>query len=180
MKPLSLFFIAVLLISVSAHAALYEWKDDKGVVNFTDNPANIPAKYLKRVKKRPSINVAPTETGTAPAQATGQPTPAPAEAARGGAGPLYGGHNEDWWRSEFGRLRDELKSIQDALPAKRDALEQARRTMTLFTYPRNRQAYYNQLADVEKDEARIRELNNQLEKLDNEASRAGVPFDWRK
>lgn len=180
MKIITSLSILVLLISFSAHAVMYEWKDDKGVVNFTDNPANIPAKYMKRVKKRPSINVDTTKTATEPIRGTGQTTPASAEAAPSEAGVLYGGHNEDWWRSAFGALRGEMKNIQDGLPAKRDALEQARRLLTLYTYPQNRRAYYDQLSDIEKDEARIGELNMQLESLDNEASRAGVPFDWRK
>ena len=180
MKTIPSFFILVLLISVSAHAAMYEWTDDRGVVNFTDNPANVPAKYLNRVKKRPSINVDTTETVTAPTRGNGQTTPAPAEASRSEAGVLYGGHNEDWWRSAFGTLRGEMKNIQDSLPAKRDARQQARRTLTLYTYPPNRQAYYDLTAEIEKDEARIEELNKQLESLDNDASRAGVPFDWRK
>ncbi len=178
MKSIPFLMIAIFLVSVPAHAALYEWTDDRGVVNFTDNPANIPAKYLNRVKKRPSIDVKTGETGAAPAQDAGKP--APAESAGSGTGVLYGGHNEKWWRAEFAKLRDEMKNIQDALPAKRDALEEARRKMTIYSYPRNRQAYYDQLAEIEKDEARIRELNGQLEKLDLEASKAGVPFDWRK
>lgn len=173
MKSIPLIFMAVLLISVPAFAALYQWKDDNGVMNFTDNPASSPAKYLKRVKKRPSINAEAVETVSAPA-------PAPAEAGQGGTGALYGGHDEQWWRSAFGALRDELKNIEDALPAKRNDLEQARRTMTMYTYPANRQAYYDKLAEINRDEARIRELNDQLEKLDIEASKAGVPFDWRK
>ncbi len=173
MKSIPFVLIAVLLISVPALAELYEWKDDGGVMNFTDNPANIPAKYLKRVRKRPSIKVQAVEAGTAPAQA-------PAGAGQGGRGALYEGHDEDWWRSAFGSLREERKNIEDALPAKRDALEQARRMLTIYTFPRNRQAYYDQLAEVDKDEARIRELDDQLEKLDIEASKAGVPFDWRK
>ncbi len=173
MKSIAFLLMAVLMISVSAHAALYEWKDDKGVINFTDNPANIPAKYLNRVKKRPSIDVKTGETATAPPKV-------PAEGARGGTGVLYGGHDEDWWRAEFGKLRDEKKNLEDALPAKRDSLEQARRQMAIYTYPRNRQAYYDLLHEIEGDEARILDLNSQLEKLDNEASKAGVPFDWRK
>jgi hypothetical protein len=175
MKSIPIIFFMVLLISVSAHAAkyMYEWTDNEGVINFTDNPGNIPAKYLKRVKKRPSIDVKTGETAIAPPQA-------PAEGARGETGVLHGGHNEDWWRSEFGKPRDEKKLLEDALPAKRDALEQARRTLAIYPYPPNRQAYYDLLAEIQRDEARIEELNKQLQSLDNEASRAGVPFGWRK
>lgn len=178
MKSIPIIFFIVLLISVSAHAAkyMYEWTDDEGVINFTDSPGNIPEKYLKRVKKR----LVTTETVTPPTRETGRIPPAPGEAARGETGVLYGGHNEEWWRSAFGRLREELKYIQDGLPAKRDALQQARRMLAIYPYPPNRQAYYDLLAEIQRDEARIEELNKQLESLDNEASRAGVPFDWRK
>lgn len=170
----------VFLISITAHAALYEWTDDKGVVYFTDNPANIPAKYMKRVKKRPSINIDTTGSVPAPAQEVKQKPPTAGEASPIENEVLYGGHNEEWWRSAFGNIRDELKSIQDKLPDKKRDLEAARRTLTVYTFPQNRIAYVDLLSEIEKDEARIHDLNNQLESLDNDASRASVPFDWRK
>ncbi len=175
----ALFLVAALfLFSIDARAAVYEWKDDKGVINFTDNPSNIPAKYRKKAKKRPSINV--EEQQVAPPQGTEESPQAVEPAPKGESQVLYGGHNQDWWRSRFNSLRDELKKIQDGLPAKNDELQAARRKMTIYTYPRNRTAYYDLLADIEKDNARIKELNTELESLDNEASRAGVPSDWRQ
>ncbi len=54
MKSLLYSILIFFLFSIPAGAELYEWKDDNGVVNFTDNPDKIPAKYLKRVRKRPS------------------------------------------------------------------------------------------------------------------------------
>lgn len=45
---------------------------------------------------------------------------------------------------------------------------------------RNREAYYAKLQEIRGDEARIEEINKQLEDLELEAGRAGVPFEWRK
>ncbi|HET6421222.1 MAG TPA: DUF4124 domain-containing protein [Geobacteraceae bacterium] len=177
MKFLAWFWIIIFIIPASVHATVYEWKDDQGVVNFTDNPDKIPAKYKKRVKKRSSTD---TETTESVPVTTRQTTP-PAEGQPVKEKEiLYGGHNEDWWRSAFGKIREELKSIQDKLPEKKQDLEVARRKMAIYQYPQYRQAYYELKSEIEKDEARIGELNKQLESLDKDASRDAVPFDWRK
>ncbi len=180
MKSFSWLWMIIFLIPVTAHSAIYEWKDDKGVVNFTDSPDKIPAKYKKRVKKRPSVDIDATESAPATARDTQQKIPAGSEPATKEKDILYGGHNEEWWRAAFGKIREELKSIQEKLPEKKQDLEVARRKMAIYQYARYRQAYYDLKSDVEKDEARTEELNKQLESLDDEASRASVPFDWRK
>jgi hypothetical protein len=179
MRLILFFLLTVFLLSVNAQAALYEWKDDKGVINFTDNLDSVPAKYKKRVKKRPSITVEDSESASPKQDDMESPKvaePAPTSESQAS----YGGHNEDWWRSRFNSLRGELKTIQDGLPAKNEELGEARRKMNIYSYPRYRKAYYDLMADIEKDNSRIKELNTQLESLDNEASRAGVPFDWRQ
>jgi hypothetical protein len=178
MKYALFLILTVFLFSINAQAALYQWKDDRGVINFTDNPDSIPAKYRKRVKKRPSINIEDAESAGQQEEGESPQVAEPAPTYENQA--LYGGHNEDWWRSRFNSQRDELKRIQDGLPAKKEELDAARRKMAIYAYPRYRKAYYDLLADIEKDNARIKELNNQLESLDNEASRAGVPMDWRQ
>jgi chromosome segregation ATPase len=170
----------IFLIPISAHAAVYEWKDDKGVVNFTDNPDKIPAKYMKRVKKRPTVDIDTAESTPAAPQDTQRKTPAAAESVAKEKESLYGGHNEEWWSSAFVKIREELKTIQDKLSEKKQDLEVARRKMVIYQYPKYRQAYYDVKSEIEKDEARIEELNKQLESLDNDASRAAVPLDWRK
>jgi hypothetical protein len=180
MKYYSCFLLTFLLFSVPAGAAMYEWTDDKGVVNFTDNPKNIPAKYRNKVKKRPSITGEPTESVPAGTPQPGEspqalePTPQPGKSV------MYGGHDESWWRSRYSNLHQELKALQDGLPTKREDLSAARRKFTVYQFPQNRRAYYDLMAEVDKDEARIKDLTNQLESLDVEAARAGVPLDWRR
>jgi len=180
MRYLSCFLLAFFLYSIPADAAVYEWTDDKGVVNFTDNPENIPAKYRSKARKRPSITAEPSESAPAQPQQPAEgpkavePTPQPERVV------LYGGHDEEWWRSSYGGLRNEIKVIQDGLPAKREDLVVARRRFTIYTFPQNRRAYFDLMAEIEKDEARINELNSQLEAMDLQAARAGVPLDWRR
>lgn len=41
-------------------------------------------------------------------------------------------------------------------------------------------AYYEMMAEIEKDEARVKELEQQIASLETDADRAGVPFEWRK
>ena len=180
MKSIAFLLMMFFLISIAAHAAMYQWKDDKGVVNFTDNPDKIPAKYLKRVKKRASISADATETAPAPVREIKQNAPAAKETTIKESGVLYGGHDEDWWRSAFGKLRDEMNTVRERLSVNRKDLEVANRKMTIYPYAQNRKAYYDLLSETEKDEAKLQELNNQLESLENDAARAGVPFSWRK
>jgi hypothetical protein len=179
-----LLVVLVFSYSESSNADTYQWTDNQGVVNFTDNPDNVPKKFRTKVKVTPSADRAidaqgPAKTETSVGsnkkpEVTATTPPAP-------AGPkLYGGHDERWWKSRYSSLRGEMKSIQDNLPAKRGDLEQLRRKLTLYTYARNRVAYQEKLAEIQRDEERIKVLTDQLTSLDTEAATAGVPFDWRK
>jgi hypothetical protein len=167
-----------------SNADTYQWTDNQGVVNFTDNLDNVPKKYRTKIKVTPSVDSAngaqnsattgtPTESG-GKSEVTAT-TPAAPEGPK-----LYGGHNEGWWKSRYSALRGEMKSLQDNLPAKRDDLEKLRRKLTLYTYSRNRVAYQDKLAEIKRDEERITVLTDQLASLDSEAATAGIPFDWRQ
>ncbi|MHB8058012.1 MAG: DUF4124 domain-containing protein [Desulfuromonadaceae bacterium] len=46
-----LLLLLVLCCSAVADAVTYNWTDDQGVVNFTDNPDRIPAKYRSKALK---------------------------------------------------------------------------------------------------------------------------------
>lgn len=177
MKQLIIALAVVTGFSGAARADTYRWVDDKGVVNFTDNPDLIPSKYRKRVRKSPSM------TSPAP-QSESKPEPRPQRQSTPPANSSEkkptGGLSEQEWRSRFATLRAELKALQDGLPKKREALDQLRRKRTIYQRPQDRVAYNDQMDKIERDEARIKELETQLSSLDIEASRAGVPFEWRK
>ena len=77
-------------------------------------------------------------------------------------------------------MRGEIKELQDNLPKKRQELEQLNRKYRLYTYSRNRIAYQEKADEIKNHEERLRELMEKLNDLENEAGRAGIPFEWRK
>jgi hypothetical protein len=95
-------------------------------------------------------------------------------------GSSHGGHDEIWWRSSFQSLRNELKTIQENLPGKRDQLPGLLYQRKIYLKRGERIAHYDKLREIERDEARVTELQKQLADLDNEASKAAVPLEWRQ
>ena len=160
----------VMAMATVAFAGVYEWTDGQGGVHFTDNADNIPAKYRNKAREKelqPAI-----EIKNEPAQAvtpTVQSTPSP-----------YGGHDETWWRASYSGLREEMKRIQANLPDKRAQLAQLRRKREIYQKPSGRIAYYDMLKEIERDEARVTELQKELADLDDKAAKAGVPLAWRR
>ncbi|MRR07247.1 MAG: DUF4124 domain-containing protein [Deltaproteobacteria bacterium] len=187
MKFIVVIFMLFIGLSVFAQADIYQWTDNNGVVNFTDSLGNVPKKYQKKVKVLPSADSSQQGAGAEPAELAapeGSAVPA-AELNQQAAQPdpqskIFGGHNETWWRSQYGSLRRELAQLQTGLPAKRTELEQLRRKLVLYTYARNRVAYQEKLAEIKRDEERINSLTEQLADLDTQASSAGIPFEWRQ
>jgi len=158
----------------TAQAAYYQWVDEQGVTNFTDNPDNIPRQYRKKARKL-KLQEEPPPVKSAPA-----PQPPPAAAAPGAQAATPGGHPEQWWREQFTALRGELKALKEGLPEKESKMNELRRKRVLYMRPQDREALNAQLSTISGDEARIAELQQQLDALDLEASKAGVPAGWRQ
>jgi hypothetical protein len=174
---LSMLFLG---FSVIANADIYQWVDNKGVVNFTDNIESIPKKYQKKVKILSADDASQEAPAAEPAQSAEQDVSAAQPEQSLQQQKIFGGHDETWWRSRYNSLRGELAQIQANLPSKRSEAEQLRRKLVIYTYARNRIAYQDKLAEIQRDEGRITTLTEQLSSLDTQASAAGVPFEWRQ
>jgi len=174
---LSMLFLG---FSVIANADIYQWVDSKGVVNFTDNIESIPKKYQKKVKILSSDDASQEAPASEPAQSAERDVSAAQPEQSLQQQKIFGGHDEMWWRSRYNSLRGELAQIQANLPSKRSEAEQLRRKLVIYTYARNRVAYQDKLAEIQRDEGRITTLTEQLSSLDTQASAAGVPFEWRQ
>jgi hypothetical protein len=161
----------VMVMVAAADAATYEWTDSQGGAHFTDDADKIPAKYRNKARE-----LVMTPAMVAPSQPQDQ-TVSPAARENESS---YGGHDEMWWRSSFQSLRDELKTIQENLPGKRDQLLELRRQRTVYQKPGERIAYFNKIKEIERDEARVTELQKQLDDLDSKAAKAAVPLEWRQ
>lgn len=180
MKMLFALSVLVLGFSVSAYADIYQWVDDSGVMNFTDKPETIPKKYRNQVKILSTDDSGQAGVSSESASPVAQPAPSSGAATQPSQQNIFGGHNEQWWRSQYGGLRGELARLQGGLPGKRAELEQLRRKLVIYTFSRNRVAYQDKLAEITRDEEKIQTLTEQLQRLDQQAVAAGVPFDWRQ
>lgn len=169
----------LLLLILSAvprvYAAFYQWTDDDGVIHLTDSRKKIPKKYQKKAKElNPPGNSAPAAPA---ASAPKGPEELPPAAA---APPTPGGHPESWWRERFASLRSELKTLQEGLPLKEVRLAELRRERRIYFRARDREAVNEMEAAISADEVRIAEVTRELETLEAEAARSGVPAEWRR
>lgn len=160
----------VMAMATVAQAGVYEWTDSKGGAHFTDNADKIPPKYRNNAREIDPQPVIQTKEEPAAAIA-----PSMEKSPQS-----YGEHDEMWWRSSYKTLRDEIKSIQDNLPGKRDRLTELRRKKAIFSKPSGRIAYYDMLKEIQGNEARVTELQKQIADLDTKAAKAGVPLGWRQ
>ncbi len=172
--------VTILWVPIT-YGATYRWVDEKGVVNFTDDPDKIPPRYLKKARK---ITDLPLSAPSGSSQQGRGSEPPPRVGGTGGssqqAPPLIGGEDEQAWRARFSSLREEIKALREGLPKKEEELVQLRRKRVIYKGAQERVAYYAKKEEIEQDEARIKELEAQLAALDQEAAKAGVPLEWRK
>ncbi|MCM0083199.1 DUF4124 domain-containing protein [Geomonas sp. Red32] len=170
-------FLLVLSASGIAEAAFYRWVDGNGVVHFTDNKDNIPAKFRKKATRlklldEPSVNAKP---------ATPPQTPAPSPVAAPPAGPeLYGDHDQAWWRNRFTTMKGQIQAAKDRLAENQTKLVELRRKRVIYQRTRDREAYNTMNESIAAEEENLSKLVANGEALTQEADRAGVPAEWRQ
>ncbi|WP_136514605.1 DUF4124 domain-containing protein [Geomonas edaphica] len=188
---LALIFAAAL--PCLASAATYQWRDDAGVLHFTDDSDRIPERYLKRVTETDSGAVG---KGAAPA-----PKKQEAPAAPDASGSVAKTVAQPAEAKRRVMLEEELKRLKGALPLKKEELSrlqhkwmvskgrtptakeiaefEKKRAKGKVTYADNpyvnksplsstipaRVAYRNKLEEVQKDEARVAQLEQELQAL---------------
>jgi hypothetical protein len=188
LKIIGIFALCALcLVSHSAVTAagetganVYQWTDSHGTVHYTDNPLSIPARSSNRIIKRESIKGVATPQQDRKEE-TARTIP------KNNKTDLYGGHDESWWRDRYASLRSQIRQIKESAPGKQTLLRELHYNKAASayihykgTYSENRTAYRQLYQEIKNDEARLVELEKDLESIEVEASRNGVPFDWRK
>jgi len=171
-----LIMLAPFVLASAGEATTYEWTDDAGVVHFTDDQGNIPAKFQKKVKE---LNIGSDENVISPAAPAPQNTP-PEASSPSREADLYGGFGERYWRARFATLRGEIKSLEDSLPAKKDDFDKLRHKRVVYGRTSDRVALEKAAQTLAQTEERLKELQEALKTLDNEASQAKVPSEWRQ
>lgn len=173
----AIFMMLLLLMAVSpAVAQMYEWVDERGVVNFTDNPAHIPAQYRGKAKKLE--NTLP-EVQKKPPEAAPKAAPQPPRTQENG-GPLYSGHPYTWWKSEYDSRKQSLENMRNELVKLKEGENVARRKKMIYQRRSDKRALNESKNKIAVQEERIKNAERSLAEFENYAEQAGLPVDWRK
>src|SRR5512145_2180412 len=145
MKLIMGLFLLVSFFPLNAYSQLFEWTDDKGGVNFTDNPDRVPPKYRGKVRVLENAKREPT------ASEEQQPVVAPPAAAP--SVKLYDGKSVRWWKSQYGTKKERVEQLRAMLPGLKEELAIARRKKVTFTRLQDRKAYEAKMNEVAAAEA---------------------------
>jgi len=173
--------VMILALAVAAHADIYRWVDQRGTVNYTEDPGRVPPKYRKKVTIIPQDEAPATAVTETVVEQGGGGKGRDAKDRDAGIAPVpkhesrkmvYGGKDEDVWKAEFRTLRGEIKA-QEAELATRRAKLASPGTMS-------RGEFLGMQRETKMLEERLSDLNGKMNALEESAQRAGVPLELRQ
>lgn len=191
MSRISLVLIGlVVLFATSALAETYTWVDSSGTVNFSDDLSQVPRKYRKKAKIRgdmgpdmPAEVEAKDETSASKEKGEAAKDNEKGNAAKSDkAGKsdkaaksdkkdaLYGGKSGANWKREFDSVRDQIEAVDKQTEANNKRMSQGK--MTRSEYLSNE--YSNRSLQQKRNE-----LIGKLESLNEQATKAGLPSEFR-
>ncbi len=178
----SIFVVAiVLLFAVPVFAETYKWVDDRGTVNFADDLGSVPKKYRKKVKvlggdegNAPQVTEIeePTKGKAKGEEKKGEPKESAAAGKENKKKAIYGGKDEAAWKSDFGKLKADIKAAENQLTDTNARLNDPSKM--------SRSEYLTLQYTVKDIEYRLTELRKKLDALNDAAAKAGVPPEWHE
>ncbi|MRR39179.1 DUF4124 domain-containing protein, partial [bacterium] len=117
--------VMILTLAVAAHADIYKWVDQRGTVNYTEDPGKVPSRYRKKMTVIPEGGAPSAETVVEQGREVKKPEtvqknvenePSAKQEIRTA---VYGGKDEDVWKTEFKTLRTEIKANEAELATRR-------------------------------------------------------------
>jgi hypothetical protein len=163
-----LLVMLLLLYPISAVAVTYEWTDDRGTVNFTEDLGKVPKKYRKRAKVTGG-----DDTGAPQVTESAEPAKAKPKADEPDkAKKLYGGKEENVWRKDFLNLRLDLQHAESEASELRGRLSD--------TSKMSRSEYLALQNTLKHAENRVQQLQKKQDLLRESADRLGVPAEFRQ
>jgi hypothetical protein len=175
-------------------AEIYQWVDEQGVVNFTDDYTKIPEKYRKKVsvkKTQPAQPLPPPDlSSTAPGEEqkiAGEQQPEKLTEEAKGQKPIEWdeeGHDRAWWQAQVTEWRQKLNQ---ALTEQKTVEARYQVLVRQFTNPafgqRGRRSLEGEVKALEDKltqlQVAINEAKEKLEKeLPAQAAEAGAPLEW--
>ena len=159
----NLLVVLLLLYPLSAIAQTYEWTDDAGTVNFTEDLGRVPKKYRKKVKVLGEESGAPQITESAE----------PAKGKTKEAGSLKvkktPSAKEEILRNEYGNVKANLQSTEQEI--------ERLRTRMADTSKMSRAEYLGLQNSMKQYEFRSEDLKKKLDQLRESAEKSGVSLE---
>jgi len=160
-----------------AQDQVQSWVDEDGIVHYTNDPSEIPARYRRTAKEagKAELDVLPaTPRSTRSASRTVEPA---------GGGSRDEAQGAEYWRGEFRRAREAIARIEEQIAKDEDLLANDRRNS--FGHMAGGQHEFH-LPGVKEARERLPELRRELDqakddlrRLELRAADADVPHSWR-
>jgi hypothetical protein len=151
--------LLLVLYPLSAMAVTYEWTDQSGTVNFTEDLGKVPKKYRKKVK------VLGADEGAAP-QVIDEPVKGKSKETAVQKEKNAPGKGETGLRGEYAVAKANLQATEDELA------ELRRRVAD--TSKMSRTEYLSLANTIKQEEFRAQEQKRKVESLREAAKKAGV------
>ena len=162
-----LLVVLLLLYPLSAIAVTYEWTDESGTVNFTEDLGNVPKKYRKRAKV-----LGADESGAPKIIESGEPEKgAPKELGSQKEKKALEAKKEEALRNEYGIAKENLMATEQDIADLRARLGDTSRM--------SRSEYLTLQNTLKQDEFRAQEQRKKLEQLRVKAEKAGVKLEQK-
>lgn len=165
------FALLLLLIAPSAYADIYRWVDERGTVNFTEDPGKVPPKHRKKMtvitepgQSAPEVTEDVGKEKKSAEQREVEKAPAPKQEKKKA---VYGGKDEDAWKAEFAKARGEITAYEGEIAERKARLAKPEKM--------GRAEYLSIQTEVKRLEEKLASLREKLVGLTESARRAGVP-----
>ncbi|MBI5683135.1 MAG: DUF4124 domain-containing protein [Deltaproteobacteria bacterium] len=166
------YFLSLIFNFSPSHADIYEWVDDKGVANFSDDITKVPPVYKNRVKvhKQKSVVTAPSLKEKA------------SEDSSPAKGELIGDYPLEWWKTQFEEKKKDISEIEKIIADQRRYIEifqKGRRIGQIYS-KEDIDVYNEYTKQIPLNEKKLEKLKKELEKYKKKALQSGVPRSARK
>lgn len=160
-------------------AEIFKWVDERGNTGFADDLGKVPEKYRQQAMSTDKVEQAvevvekiePEKTSPRKNDARQEQKSAAEANAKGKDKPLYDGKDGDAWKKDFARLKHEISSLEEQAVGIKERMANSAKLS---------RGEYLSLQNTARDlDVRISLARKKLATLDEAASRAELPADFR-
>lgn len=164
-------FTILLQLGSPALAQVYQWEDEQGVLNLTDDLEKVPEKYRDRATEV----ILPKDEGR-PEKNAPSPPGGPEETIKDPEQADLRGRSREWWQGRAREWREKKSRAAQELALARERLNTIPMSLPL---PAREWEKRKILREMGAYEGQLREAERMLnEALPEEARKAGAPPGW--